>query len=193
MMMLSLMLSSKLIASQITCKTPDGREVILKSNGKWEYADKKKSKANPIDKGIVKSQRVPLGVKFDSQVWEQRKLKLADDAEFSFSMKNGRAFAVMLNEENGMDPARLKELILEKLKTEFKDFRLIKEEDRFANGIPVNYLEVEGSINGIPTRIMYYFFFGKEETVQLMTFAPSKHLPAIKPELEKFLNGLFKV
>ena len=191
-MMLSLMLASKLVASQMVCKTPEGREVILDSNGKWSYADIKENRAVQNYTGMVESEIVPLGLKFDSKAWKKLNNKLNDDAEFSFMTNNGKGFAFMLNEEAEVDPEFIKEIIVDVLGENTKR-QLIKEEDRVVNGIPIKYFEITIQKNKLLSRLMYYIYCGENATVQLVAFAAEKNFQKLKPQLEEFLNGLYKI
>lgn len=177
-------------AHQIFCKTPDGRGVILDSNGTWKYDSEKMSKVDAKSAKFIRSKKVPFGVWFDPNVWTVSKKKINADSEFEFSLKNDDTYAFLINEKVGLSYDLVKSALFNQLESFGERVSLITEEKRIVNGLPIRYLEIEIEVKGVLVSYMLYILVGDEETIQLGAFSTGKQRDQNKPVIEKFLNGL---
>lgn len=187
-------------AEQIFGKTADGKEIILDTDGTWKYAPEKQrvsgaklirdSKATTF----VKSKLVPFGVWIDPEAWKISTKKNNEDAEFEFSYRAGDVYALMINEGLGLSYDYMKNFLVEHFNEgdDVEEGRLVREEERMVNGLPVTYLQFDVLIHKVPFSVILYVYIGENETIQLMAFTTTKQLAKYQPAIENFLNGLGK-
>lgn len=179
---------------QIFCKTPEGKDVDLNTDGTWKYALQQKHAKSEKAKKFVESKLIPFGVWFDPDAWRISGKKSNEDAEFEFSLKGGDAYALMINEGVGLSYDYMKNFLLEHFNEAegVEEGHLVHEEKRTVNGLPVTYLQFDMLIHKVPFSAVLLVYIGESETIQLMAFTTTKQLPKYQPAIEEFLNGLGK-
>lgn len=187
-----ILIGASAFASQSFCKTLDGRNVVLESNGTWRYTDSKVSKKNVSAKRFVKSKTNSLGVWYDENVWIKKSTQMNEDSEFTFSMKNDDGYAIMINESAGLSERFIRKAIVDRLENVLEDARVVCEEKRIVNGLAVKYFEIHGVCEETNLVYMFYVYSGEKETTQLVAYTVGHKFPKLKNQLENFLNGLAK-
>jgi len=182
--------SSSAFSSQTFCKTLDGRNIVLESNGTWRYTDAKVAKKSVNAKRFAKSKKNSLGVWFDDNLWTQKNTQANEDSEFTFSMNNGAGYVIMINESVGLSDRFMRKAVIERLENVLENTRVVCEEDRIVNGLNIKYFEIHGSYEDTNVVYMFYVYNGENETTQLIAYTISHKFPQLKNKFEDFLNGL---
>ena len=188
---LFVMASSSVFSSQTFCKTLDDKNVVLKANGTWNYTDSNVYKKSVDAKSVAKSKKNSLCVWFDDKTWTKSKNQINDNSEFSFSMNDGTGYAIMINEQVGVSHRLMRNTIIDYTRN-LEDSRIVCEESRIVNNLPVTYYEIHGTYEGTNAQYLLYVFNGEDETTQLVAFTLGNKLPKVKNHLEEFINGLSK-
>lgn len=192
------------ITAQTTATTSDGRTVILNSNGTWEYArgssntkgregtsmNKNNFNKSSNAKVQVKSKITNATVFMNPSIWTFKKDKKSGIPEYTFSLKNGGAYAMMLTEKAVLDLESLSVAALNNAKAAAPDARIVSKEMREVNGVKMICLRLDGTIDGTKFSYYGYYYTSKKGTVQLITYALSEVFYKYTSEMEELLNGL---
>ncbi len=190
-----LLLPALIHAQDIRATTEDGRTVILKKDGTWQYQEK--TKPTTATGGFNKSSKATstyrarggkFSVWFDPTKWSQGKSD--DPSKTTFQFTDGDLYGMIIAERMEIRLDALKEVALTNAKAVAPDTRITFEEMRTVNGRSILCMKMEGTIQTI--RFVYYGYYsaGPSGTVQLLTYT-SKNLSAeMEPEMTEFLNGL---
>lgn len=184
-------------AGDIRGTTDDGRKVLLRDDGTWEYAAAAKtSRATASGTHEKPSEATTLfkakGDKFllwyDPLTWHQK--KSADGDKTTFVHKDGDVYAMVLAERFGMTLEALKDLAIRNAQKAATDARVTSEEYRTVNGKKVLCMKMEGTIEGIQFIYYGYYYAGKAGIIQLITYTAQNLLPEYEADMTQFLNGL---
>lgn len=181
--------------------TDKGEEVILYDNGTWKSTEIKQGYDTRLDTLVVnrkssagflvKSTRNTSGVFIDPKQWSL--MKKAPDAssqqEYSFNLKEGDAYAMMITEQIEMPLNSLAEIALENMKEVAPDGRISRDEIRKVNGAIVKCLQMEGSVKGIEFIFLGYYFTAENCTTQLVSYTSKSLFPKYKKDMEDLING----
>lgn len=194
-------------ATQISGKTADGKDVLLNSDGTWKYATNESSSATktpapqaPKDAKsfskistateVLHSKKVPMDLFYDPAVWELSEKEVNPVAEFTLVLKDRTADALFIADDIGLPVDNIKTIILDSMKKSDPEVKLVREEDRIVNGLPVKYIELQATVQGIKFHYLYYVYTTNDVTVQLVAFTYEKHIDKVRSDLENLLNGL---
>lgn len=182
-------------SQDIRATTENGREVILKSNGTWAFAEAAKS---PPDSGsFQKSEKSTsvftakdgkVSVWFDPSKWTKTESEKAQKT--TFSHVDGDVYALVIHERIGMTLEGLKEMALKNARQVAPDLKVTYEEKRKVNGKEVLCMRFASTIEGINFVYFGYYYAGKEGTVQLLTYTSENLFQEYEPAMTEFLNGL---
>ena len=186
-----------LVGADQKAKTEDGREVILRDNGTWVYADaikKDTKKAGEFKKEKTatlqyKGKRGTFALHLVPGVWKKADESPNADAEVAFVHKDGDAMAMVIAERIQIPLETLKRVALENAKKADKDTKIIKEEKRTVNGKEVLCLIMNAKPEGVPITFYGYYYSGEQGAIQVLTWTGENLFQELKPELEAFLNG----
>lgn len=179
----------------IRAKTENGREVILKNNGTWAFADVAKSShdSGAFQKpekstSVFTAKGGKVSVWFDPSKWTQTE---SDKAErITFHHVDGDVYALLLYERIGISLEGLKEIALKNAKQAAPDAKITYEEKRKVNGTEVLCMRITGTMNSVNFVYYGYYYAGKEGTVQLLTYTSDNLFQEYEPAMGEFLNGL---
>ncbi|NTW23989.1 MAG: hypothetical protein HGA37_04765 [Lentimicrobium sp.] len=188
--------------AQISAVTAEGDEVILYTNGTWEYVseptpDNVEIRTNPaaFKKGVnstfqVKSKKVDLGVWINPKTWEFEKAADGGAAEFMFQKKGEDVYAMLITERTTIPLINLRDIAIQNAKEAAPDIVLSDEEYRNVNGLDVLMLRMTGTIQGIEFTYYGYYFSDESGTTQFVTYTSVDLFDAYKADMEALLNGM---
>lgn len=204
-MMLLFTASTLTIASfaQIKAVTTDGRNVILNANGTWEYtnnADPSDWKSVRMNSGVfrkssnakqeVKSKIVNASVFLNSSEWSHKLDNKEGVPEWTFTLKGGSAYGMMITEKAVLELETLAGAALINARAVAPDARIVSQELREVNGKKMICLRLDGTIDGTRFSYLGYYYSSKGGTVQLIMYSVSSVFDRYAAQMEEFLNGL---
>ena len=190
-----------LVGADRKAKTEDGKEVILRDDGTWVYADvvkkdkkegeePKKEFKKPVNAKLqYKGKRGTLALYLVPGVWEKMEKPPSPAAEVGFRNKDGDVFALVIAERIMVPLETLKRIALANARQLDDGARIIKEEKRTVNGSEVLCLILNAKPQGMPMTYYNYYYSGKEGSIQVVTWTGENAFEEVKPDLEAFLNG----
>lgn len=199
------LLLSSFIHAQINAVTDVGDEVILYSNGTWQYANdlaiEEESKADltlndiTFEKGedssfLLKSAIVSLGVHLNPKEWSFEKAIYNDQAEYELKRKGKDVYGMLISEEIEIPLESLRSIVISNARNVISNVKLVSEEYRMVNGIKMLCMEFNGATEGINFTYFGYYYSNVSGTVQLITYTSENLMKIYKEDCEKLLNGL---
>jgi hypothetical protein len=196
-------ISSICCAGQIAI-TDTGDEVILNSDGTWQYSDASASASASAIKTnetsfqkpdgstfLLKSTRNNSSIYINPKIWSFKKGKEASsDAEYVFELKGGDLYGQVITEEVSMPLETLSNVAFENFKDAAPNGRITKREYRKVNGNKVIYQEMQGNSQGIEFIFSGYYYTNESGSTQLVTYTSTNLLNKYKSNIEDLLNGL---
>lgn len=192
--------------AQVKALTETGREVILYKDGTWKYTQDSTGaaessaavlKLNPVTFSkpaastfLVKSKVVNIGVYINPGKWTFSPSRNEEEAsEYTFKMKSGDGYAMLLTEKTEIDLEEMKQIALINAKEAAPDAKVESAEYRMVNNIKVLCMKITGTIHGIKFKYFGYYYSNANGTIQLISYAGQKLLDQSYKEFEEFLNG----
>ncbi len=194
----SLLLVSLTVQADETATTESGKTVILKSDGRWEYA---KSSGNPAttqtsgksyNRPATATARADLKKPGFEFFYVPDKWKPAKDepGRLQFKHHSGDAYGLLIIERISIPLSALKKIALDNARAVAPDAKITFEEMRTVNGKKVLCLQMNGTIDSIPFSYYGYYYSNKQGVIQVLTYTSSNLLDEFKPDFEEFLAGL---
>ena len=196
-----LLLAATSYASQKAI-TDTGEEVILNSDGTWEYSDNAQKASNIIETNKKKFER-PKDSSFllksiknnsaywiNTDKWSFGKAKDNPEVEYQFQLKGKDLYAMAVNE--GIEIAResLIDIALSNARSAAPDVKIVRQEYRIVNGKKVIYMEMNGTIQSIKFTYLGYYYSDASGSTQLVTYTATNLVDKYRSEINDFLNGL---
>ena len=181
---------------EIRATTEDGREVILKKDGTWQFTKSSKP-VTAAEGGYQKSTNATSVIKpkgerfliwFDPSRWQE--LKTGQVGKTIYRMTEGDVYATVIAERLDIQTEALKELVIRTAQQASTDFKLTHEEYRQVNGKKVLCMEFQATLSNVPFNYLSYYHGGNGYTIQVLTYASRSLYLEYKSEMETFLNGL---
>jgi len=194
-----LLTSSLAYAGQLAI-TDTGDEVILNSDGTWEYKneinyDNKITRNEAIFKKsedanfMLKSTKNNSAFYINPQKWTFKKIKdLEDSGEYQFQLKGKDVYSRAITEEIPVGIESLPNIALENALSVAPDARIIKQEYRMVNGNDVIHLEISGTTQGIEFMFLGYYYSDDSGTTQLVAWTSQNLVNKYRSEIIEFLN-----
>ena len=187
---------------QISAVTSEGDEVILYTNGTWEYVNEPvyepleiRTNPDPFEKDksmsfLVKSKKINLGVYINPKEWGFEKGGTDDAAEYSFQKKGEDIYGMLITERTSIPLITLRGIALENARSAAPAIELIDEEYRKVNGIDLLMLQMKGTIQGLEFTYYGYYYSNENGTVQFVTYCGYNLFDEYKDDMEQILNGM---
>lgn len=188
--------------AQISAVTSEGDEVILYTNGTWEYITEPtpvnvEIRTNPTasKKGVnstfqVKSKKVDLGIWINPKTWEFEKAAEGGAAEYMFQKKGEDVYAMLITERTTIPLVNLRDIAIQNAKEAAPDIVISDEEYRNVNGLDVLMLRMSGTIQGIEFTYFGYYYSNESGTTQFVTYTGVNLFETYKSDMEALLNGM---
>ena len=90
----------------------------------------------------------------------------------------------------GMDLKSLRKIAIEGMQAVSSQFKIVHEETRSVNGLPVLYIHSDAVVQGIKINYLTYYFTNSESTVQFIGYISKNVIEKYKSTMEELLNGL---
>ncbi len=196
-----LLLAATSYASQKAI-TDTGEEVILNSDGTWEYSDKaqkatkiietnEKKFKKPVDSSfLLKSTKNNSAYWINTDKWIFKKPKDMSLAEYEFRLKGKDVYGKAINEEVRISIESLGNIALINAQEAAPDSKIVKKEFRIVNGNKVLYMELSGTVHGISFTYLGHYYSDASGTTQLVAYTGTGLVDKYKSEIIDFLNGL---
>jgi len=197
-----LLIATTFTNAQINAVTSEGDEVILYTNGTWEYVNVPSDetveiKTNPeafrrdgASSFQVKSKKLNIGVWINPKEWSFEKGGDEDASEYSFQKKGEDVYAMLITERTSIPLMTLRDIAFENARSAAPDIRLVSEEYRNVNGNQVLMMQLAGTIQGLEFIYYGYYFSNSNGTVQFVAYSGMSLFNEYKQDMENILNGL---
>ncbi len=196
-----IIMSAQLINAQINAITDTGDEVILYTDGTWQYLNDSIIENSEISINnkefikdakstfLVKSKKLNIGIWMNPKSWSFTKGTDNDAFEFQFQKKGDDLYAMLISEKIQIPIETLKGIAIENAKGAAPDIKLTKEEYRNINGIQVLMLQMSGTIQGMRFTYYGYYYSNSNGTIQLLAYTGENLFNDYQNDIELFLNG----
>jgi hypothetical protein len=192
---ISMVAVSSLAAQQATRATrQDGSVVLLFANGTWKpdtVVTASRASGGSYRKPGTATSSVDLlkgaALAYDPAKWTL--LPSDKPGRRQLNHREGDGYAMVIAERLQMPMATLKNIVLQNARTAAPDSKIIREEQRTVNGVPVTCMELTGTTQGIPFRYFGYYYAGKSGTIQVITYTGDTLFPEYRTDFEELLNG----
>lgn len=183
-------------AQNIEATTVDGRKVLLKPDGTWQFLQTNKETPSETLVSYQKpaSSNASLSLKgdrfviwYDSSKWVQQ--TTTDPSRFEFAHKEGDVYGIIIAERIAMPPAKLKEMAIKNAENVSPDVKVIFEERRRINGVDLMCMKMQGTIQGANFIFYGYYYAGNAGTIQVLTLTSSNLYKDYEAQMSDFLNG----
>ena len=173
---------------EITATTDNGKKVILDENGTWKYRESitvtKKSDTANAKLDLVRGKAT---VYYQSEKWKG--LKETQPGRYELSHRSGDVHCVIIAERLQMTLEALRTLALNNGKEAAPDIKVVKEDRRVVNGKEILFMQLEGTITGVPFTYLGYYYAGPAGTIQTLTMTGQNLLDEYRTDMMEFLNG----
>ena len=182
-------------------KTEDGREVILRDDGTWIFADQAPKGTENVKKeaGVFvkspkstqayKGKRGTFAMSLVPNVWKKSEKPSNAVAEVEFVDNENDAYAMVIAERISIPLEALKNAAVQNMRAVDNDAAIVKEEKRVVNGKPVLAMIMNVKTQGAAFTFYSYYYTGDEGSFQVVTWTGQNLFKELQPELEEFLNG----
>lgn len=196
-----LLLAATSYASQKAI-TDTGEEVILNSDGTWEYSDnaqkptkiietiKKKFERPRNSAFLLKSIKNKSAYWINTNKWSFGKAKNNPQAEYQFQLKGKDLYAMTIAEGVEIPIETLTDIALSNAQSAAPDAKIVRQEYRIVNGKKVVYMEMNGTLQGIKFTYLGYYYSDASGSTQLIAYTATSVVDKYKSEINDFLNGL---
>jgi hypothetical protein len=192
----------QITSAQIKATTENGDEVILNSNGTWNYANAENVeyeaiKDNPAKFSkpknasfLLKSSKIKMGVYLDSKKWSYKMAENNASAEYEFQLKGEDLYGMLICEKIEIPLDVLRGVALANARKVSSDIKITKQEYRKVNNMKMLMLQMNGTLQGIEFCYNSYYYSNKNGTVQFITYTSQNLAGTYTTEIEELLNGL---
>ena len=195
LMLLVIFIAGQVFSQEMKATTETGNEVVLYSNGTWEYNETDEVEISSeytrpkSAQKHYKGERGTYGIRLDDKLWKPATMVEGSDAEFEFDHVNGDGYAMIIFERIEMNIDALKEIALENAKSVSTNAKIVLEEKRIVNRTEILCLQIEATIQSIEFVYYNYYYVGDTGTIQLITFTGKNLFDEYKSDFENLLNG----
>ena len=201
----ALILLSYQADAQIKAVTDEGKEVVLFDNGTWKFVNESDAAVletiTTNDKLFIKdnnatflfrSKRLNSGLYVNPKVWKITDAFKAPFLEFAFiNSNNYNIYGIFTSENVEIATLKnLKDILIGTVQSRADYFKLKECEYRTVNGLKVIYINYMANSKGMDFEYMTYAFLNENGYCTVSSYCASKSFEQLKPEMEKFINGL---
>ncbi|MBA7532119.1 hypothetical protein ES705_24345 [subsurface metagenome] len=196
-----LLLAATSYASQKAI-TDTGEQVILNSDGTWEYYGNAQKPAKIIEtikkkferprnsSFLLKSIKNKSAYWINTNKWSFHKAKDNPQAEYQFQLKGKDLYAMTIAEGVEIPIETLTNIALDNARSVAPDTKIVRQEYRVVNGNKVIYMEMNGTLQGVKFTYLGYYYSDTSGSIQLIAYTATSVVDKYKTEINDFLNGL---
>jgi len=181
--------------------TDTGEEVILNDDHTWHYVDaprntististNPKTYSKPKSAGFqLKSTKNNAVFWIDADKWRFQKAKTNKEAEYEFQLKDGDLYGMAIDEAITIPMDTLADIALSNARNVAPDMRVVKKEYRHVNNTKAIYMEMQGTMRGIPISYFGYYYSDKSGSTQFLAYTGTGLVPKYRKQIAAFLSG----
>jgi hypothetical protein len=192
------LLSSPLPAQQAPTRATrsDGSVVLLYPDGTWKPGvatpASKTTAASRYEKPANATATLEIlktaSLSYDPTKWQRE--TTSTPGRQMLRHESGDGYALIIAERLQIPMASFKQIVLTNARSAAPDAKLVAEEVREVNGVPVSCLQITGTAQGLAFHYFGYYYTGKLGSVQVITYTGETLFEEYKPDFEELLNGL---
>lgn len=200
--MILVLMAASAIAGQRAI-TDTGDEVLLNENGTWQYINNpEKNKLLQIPTNdklfekpsnatfLLKSTKNNSAIWIDAKKWSFTKSAAGENSEYEFELKGTDLYGMALNESIPMPLEALANIAFDNALAAAPDAKIISKEYRVVNGQKIIYMQMDGTMEGVPFTYRGYYFSNDKGATQFITYTATSLVEKYAMDIEEFLNGL---
>jgi hypothetical protein len=195
--------SQSVCAEELKARTRDGREVVLKEDGTWEFVTKPAAAdptAAPEDapkitkpEKAVETYKGKLGTLtlwLEPRKWKKLAKSGNESAEVQFQAIGNDVAAIIIHEDIEFGLDELADIAIENMEGGLKDVELLLRERRIVNGQEMIALRAVGHLGKSEMIFCGYYASGPFGSVQVFLIVQQKHFEKLEQQIEDFLAGI---
>lgn len=173
---------------EITATTDSGKKVILNEDGTWRYRESVTvTRKSDTAKAKLELVRGKAAVYYNPDKWKG--LKETQPGRYELTHQGGDVNGLVLAERLQMTLEALRTVALNNGKEAAPDIKVVKEDRRVVNGKEILFMQLAGTISGIPFSFLGYYYAGPAGTIQTLTFTGQNLLEEYRGDMMEFLDG----
>lgn len=186
-------------AQSLRATTQDGREVLLDPKGTWKFAPAAVGKGPDAgaqyrvpaaSKENVQIPKLKAKIAYNDKRWQLLNKPLNEVASLSFRHVSGDSYAMVIAERVEMPIKTLRDAAVENARAAAQDLKVEREERRTVNGKSVLFLQMSGTVKGIPFVYYNYYHAGPVGSIQIISYTSKNLFEENKADFADLLNGL---
>jgi hypothetical protein len=190
-----------LLGADRRAKTEDGKEVILRDDGTWIFANEPTKETGKVAKpsGVFvkapkstlayRGKRGTFAMHLVPNVWKKTDKPSNPVAEVEFVDGENDAYAMVIAERISIPLETLRGAAVQNMRAVDNDAAIVKEEKRVVNGKPILAMIMNVKTQGAAFTFYSYYYTGDEGSFQVVTWTGQNLFKELQPALEEFLNG----
>jgi hypothetical protein len=195
--------SQSVCAEDLKARTRDGREVVLKEDGTWEFVAKPAAtdpttapedapKITKPEKAVetYKGKLGTLTLWLEPGKWKKLKKPNNESAEVQFQTMSHDVAASVIHEDIEFGLDELADIAIENMEGGLKDLELLLRERRIVNGQEMIALRAVGRLGKAEMIFCGYYASGPFGSVQVFLVVQQKHFEKFEQQIEDFLAGV---
>jgi hypothetical protein len=195
--------SQSVRAEELKARTRDGREVVLKEDGTWEFVTKPAAadpttapedapKITKPEKSVetYKGKLGTLTLWLEPGKWKKLKKPNNESAEVQFQAIGHDVAAIVIHEDIEFGLDELADIALENIEGGLKDVELLLREQRIVNGQEMIAQRAVGRLGKAEMIFCGYYASGPFGSVQVFLVVQQKHFEKLEQQIEDFLAGV---
>ena len=198
--LLALLLPAPVIAQTIQATTREGMAVLLHPDGRWEFADQQQAHVSVAAEAgthsrpesstkLVKGKRGSFGIWLDEKKWRVKRNSANWGAMFELTHANGDGYAQVIAGRIAIPLETLRKVAIDNVNAVAEDVEVVHEEKRTVNGTEILLMQINFTIQSIPSTYYSYYYTGKGGSIQFITYTGRDLFAEYKADFDDLLNG----
>jgi hypothetical protein len=138
----------------------------------------------------VQIPKLKARIAYNDARWKLLNKPLNEAASLSFRHASGDSYAMVIAERVEMPIKTLRDAAVENAQAAAHDLKVEREERRTVNGKSVLFLQMSGTVKGIPFVYYNYYHAGPVGSIQIISYTSRNLFDENKADFADLLNGL---
>lgn len=197
----TVILAGSAAAEDLRARTRDGREVILREDGTWEFAPKtaEKKESTEAIEAVTRPEKATLayeGKLGGMSLWlvpgKWRKMSKPTNpaAEVQYQFVGQDISAVVIHEDLEFGLEELTDIAVQNLEEGLVDVEILQRDHRRVNGQEMIVLRAVGKIGKAEIMFCGHYASGDFGSLQVFVVVPQKHFAKHEADVEALLAGV---